>query len=73
MLKIDLNLRFSIKSAFSWRSAPRRILSINHRPGLGPGPRPAKLGLAHPRAGQARPSQTNINDFGVFVSEFGHP
>ena len=58
MDKIDLNLRFSIKSAFSWRSAPCRILSINHRPGLGPGPRPAKLGLAHP--GLARPDLAKL-------------
>ena len=38
--KMDLKQRFSIKSWFSWRSAPRRILSIYRRPGLGPGPRP---------------------------------
>ena len=41
MIKINLNLGFSIKDAFSWRSAPRRILSINHRPGLGLGPKHA--------------------------------
>ena len=38
--KIDLKQRFSMKSGFSWRSAPVRILSICRRPGLGPGPRP---------------------------------
>ncbi len=49
MLKIDLKLRFSIKSAFSWRSAPCRTARIDRRPGLGPGPRP---GLGPARTGQ---------------------
>ena len=60
MFKIHLNLRFSIKSAFSWRSAPRQKPWVNRRPGLGQGPRTAKLGLAYPRPGKARPGQTNI-------------
>ena len=37
MFQIELKQCFSIKSAFSWRSAPRRIRAINRRPGLGPG------------------------------------
>ena len=40
MAKNVLKQRFSIKTRFSWRSAPVRILSIYRRPGLGPGPRP---------------------------------
>ena len=47
MLKIDLKPRFWIKSAFSWRSAPRRIRAISRRPGLGrarPGLGPGQTG-----------------------------
>ena len=39
MTKIDLKQRFSIKSAFSWRSAPCRMARIDRRSGLGLGPR----------------------------------
>ena len=55
MTKIGLKQRFSIKSCFSWRSAPIRTLRPNHRPGPA-GPVPARPDLA----GQDRPGQPNL-------------
>ena len=50
MTKLDLKQRFSIKNAFSWRSAPRSIPRPCPRTGLGPGPRPGLgPGLAKPK------------------------
>ena len=38
-IKIDINISFSIKNRFSWRSAPIRLLRPFVRPGrAGPGP-----------------------------------